>query len=389
MSTAIPLLALGFRLFYLLAGAFALAGIPVWIVAYQGLLPVNGYLNSLAWHQHEMLFGFAPAVMAGFLLTAVRNWTGLATPTGAGLAALGCLWLAGRVTAFTGPAAPAVLLDLAFLPTLAIILAIPIVRSRNFRNLKLLLVLAALGSANTMYHLAYAGLLPTQFLAVAINVAIDIIVILMAIMGGRVIPAFTANAVPSAKPRPSAAVETVAIGSLLLVLCGDLVALLYTLPPVVWFALFFIAAIAHGIRLWRWDAHPGYRNALLIMLPIAYLWIPVALGLRALAALALVPPSAAIHALTIGAMTSLMLAMMMRSALGHTGRILVAGPIEIAVFALLQLAAVVRVVATLLAPAHYSSLVTASGTLWALAFILFLWRYGPMLMRARIDGKPG
>jgi uncharacterized protein involved in response to NO len=376
-------------LFYLLAGVFALISIPIWIMAYQGQVPINGYLNSLAWHQHEMLFGFAPAVMAGFLLTAVRNWTGLATPTGAGLAALGCLWLAGRITAFTGPAAPAVLLDLAFLPTLAIILAIPIVRSRNFRNLKLLLVLAALGSANTVYHLAYAGLLQTQFLAVAINVAIDVIVILMAIMGGRVIPAFTANAVPSAKPRPSAAVETVAIGSLLLVLCGDLVAPLYTLPPIAWFALFFIAAIAHGIRLWRWDAHPGYRNALLSMLPIAYLWIPAALGLRALAALALVPPSAAIHALTIGAMTSLMLAMMMRSALGHTGRSLLAGPIEIAAFTLLQLAAVARIMATVVAPDHYNNLVTWSGALWLLAFALFLWRYGPMLMRARIDGKSG
>jgi uncharacterized protein involved in response to NO len=208
-------------------------------------------------------------------------------------------------------------------------------------------------------------------------------------MSGRVIPAFTTNAVPGANPRPAAAIEILAIGSLLLVLCADLVTPLYSMPSAVWSALFFLAALAHSVRLWRWDAHTGYRNVLLIMLPIAYVWIPLALGLRALAALALVPPAAAIHALTIGAMTCLMLAMMMRSALGHTGRSLVAGPIEIAVFTLLQLAAVVRILATLMMPAHYNSLVVVSGTLWVLAFLLFLLRYGPMLLQARIDGKPG
>ncbi|MCR9262318.1 MAG: NnrS family protein [Pseudomonadaceae bacterium] len=388
-SMKIPLLALGFRPFYLLAGLFALIAVPAWLLAYQGHITIEGYLIGLSWHQHEMLFGFAPAVIAGFLLTAVRNWTGLATPTNLGLANLGCLWIAGRILAFTGPAIPAALIDVIFMPALAAVIALPILRSGNTRNLKLLLVLAGLSGANIMYHMAYNGLIPAEFISVASVVGIDIIVILMAIMSGRVIPAFTANAVPNAQPRPSAILEALAIGSLILVLFVDLVAPLYTPQPATWSAILFIAALAHGVRLWRWDVHPGYRNALLIMLPIAYLWIPLALSLRGLAALELLPATAATHALTIGAMSSLMLAMMMRSALGHTGRVLVAGPVEIAAFALLQLAAISRVAATHVDPVNYASLVTLSGSLYVLAFAVFLARYGPMLVRPRIDGQAG
>lgn len=388
-SMKIPLLALGFRPFYLLAGLFALIAVPAWLLAYQGHITIEGYLIGLSWHQHEMLFGFAPAVIAGFLLTAVRNWTGLATPTNLGLANLGCLWIAGRILAFTGPAIPAALIDVIFMPALAAVIALPILRSGNTRNLKLLLVLAGLSGANIMYHMAYNGLIPAEFISVASVVGIDIVVILMAIMSGRVIPAFTANAVPNAQPRPSAILEALAIGSLILVLFVDLVAPLYTPQPATWSAILFIAALAHGVRLWRWDVHPGYRNALLIMLPIAYLWIPLALSLRGLAALELLPATAATHALTIGAMSSLMLAMMMRSALGHTGRVLVAGPVEIAAFALLQLAAISRVAATHVDPVNYASLVTLSGSLYVLAFAVFLARYGPMLVRPRIDGQAG
>ncbi|XOV83501.1 MAG: NnrS family protein [bacterium] len=387
--TTLPLLGLGFRLFYLLAGVFALVSIPVWIMVYLGHAHIDCYLDGFAWHQHEMVFGFAPAVIVGFLLTAVRNWTGLATPTNGSLAALGCLWLAGRILVFTGPALPAALVDTIFLPTLAVVIALPIVRSSNIRNLKLLLVLTALSGANVIYHLAYNGFTSAVFTTVATNVGIDIIVILMAIIGGRVVPAFTVNAVPRARPRPSGAIETLAMGSLILVLCGDLAAPMYTPHAAVWATLFCIAAFVHSVRLWRWDAHLGYRNALLIMLPIAYLWIPIALGLRALATLELVPANTATHALTMGAMSSLMLAMMMRSALGHTGRTLVAGTLEIGAFALLQCAALVRVAAVLTTSDNYGSLVGISASMWVLAFAVFLARYAPMLLQTRIDGKPG
>ena len=156
-----------------------------------------------------------------------------------------------------------------------------------------------------------------------------------------------------------------------------------------WAALFTIAALSHAVRLWLWQPYRTVHNPLLMMLPFAYAWIPVSLGLRALVHVAGIAPAAPTHALTIGAISGLMLAMMTRSALGHTGRKLAAGWAEISAFTLLQLAAVVRVVATLLAPGTYRQAVLASGTLWTLAFAAFLVRYWAILTRPRIDGQPG
>ena len=382
-------LGLGFRPFYLLAGLFAVAAVPLWVAAYTGLLPIDGYLAGFAWHQHEMLFGFAVAVIAGFLLTAVPNWTGCATPTGFRLACLAALWILGRVLAFTGPAFPAMLFDLAFLPVLAIVLAVPILRSQNSRNIKLIFVIFALAAANTVYHLSYSGVLPARLNPVSINAALDVIVILIAIMSGRVVPAFTANAIPAASPRRDTAVEVIAIGTLLIVLLADTLSLVQPLPAAAWATLYFIAAAAHGIRWWLWDPHRTFRNILLLMLPLAYAWIPLMLALRGMAAMGLLPATAAVHALTIGAMASLMLAMMMRSALGHTGRELVASRSDFSAFVLLQLAALVRVAATLAGAANYRILVEISAALWVLAFVVFLYRYAPMLTRTRIDGRAG
>lgn len=389
MNDGPAILRLGFRPFYLLAGLFAVFAIPLWVAVYTGLLQIDGYLAGLAWHQHEMLFGFATAVIAGFLLTAVRNWTGIETPTGRVLGALAMVWILGRVLAFTGPAIPAILVDVAFLPILAALLAVPILRSQNKRNIKLLFVLAALTAANVVYHLAYSGVIATHLTLTSITVALDVVTILIAVMSGRVIPVFTENAIPAAKPRRLKWLEIVAIGSLLLVLVADVVAPLFRSHAAVWAALFFLAAVAHGARLWLWEPYRTGRNVLLLMLPLAYAWIPVMLVLRGLAVLGLLPATAAVHALTIGAMASMMLAMMMRSALGHTGRKLVAEPADIAAFVLLQLAAITRVAATLVDATHYRGLVIVSGSLWVLAFIAFLMRYVPVLTLARIDGRPG
>ncbi|HNP37626.1 MAG TPA: NnrS family protein [Woeseiaceae bacterium] len=385
----LALFAVGLRPFYALAGLFAFLAIPIWVANYVGLLRFDGYLISLFWHQHEMIFGFAVAVIAGFLLTAVRNWTGRATPTGGGLATLALVWLLARILALTGPAWPAAIVDLAFLPLLAVTIAIPIWRSQNRRNIKLLFVLAALTVANLVFHLAYNGVLPMQLTATSVSSALDIILILIAIMGGRVIPAFTANAVPAARPRRFLALEVVAIGSLLLVLAADVLAPAYRLPASVLAALYFVAALAHATRLWLWEPQLTIKNPLLLMLPMAYAWVPVTLLLRGLVPLDLAPSTAAAHALTLGAMTSLMLAMMMRSALGHTGRPLVAGIPELLAFFLMQTAAIVRVLATLINLEHYRFYIILSALIWTLAFAGFLWRYVPMLVYPRIDGKPG
>ncbi len=385
----IAILALGFRPFYLAAGAFALIAIPLWIAFYLGFLPAGGYLQGVAWHSHEMIFGFATAVIAGFLLTAVRSWTSQPTATGAALAGLITLWLIARLLMLTGPPAAAILVDLAFLPALAVALAVPILRSNNRRNLKMLVVLSVLVLANLMYHLAYQNILPSEMTAVAIMAALDVITILMAIIGGRVIPAFINNAIAAAQPRTSPHVERAAFASLLVILGMGLVNMWLPLPAVVWLALLATAALAHGVRLLLWQPQLSYRDPLLCMLPVAYAWIPISLALRAVAYVTAVPPAAAIHALTLGAMSSLMMAMMTRSALGHTGRKLHAGPIEITAFFLLQLAAVVRVFAGLLWPELYRDSVLLTAVLWCLAFALFLFRYWPMLLRRRVDGLPG
>ncbi len=387
--TGMPLLALGFRPFYLLAALFSAAALPLWIAVYTGGVRLDGYLTGIAWHSHEMLFGFATAVIAGFLLTAVRNWTGLPTPTGVTLGALATAWLLARVFAVTGPGALAAIVDMLFLPALGLAIAIPIWCSRNARNVKILGVVGALAVLNVIYHLAYLGALPSGSANNATQLALDLITLLMAIVGGRVIPAFTANAIAGANPRRILPLEFLCFGSLLVILAADAAGSWYSLPSPVWTALLTVAASAHVVRLALWQPLRTRGVALLVMLPLAYGWIPVALALRALSHAAVVPAAASTHALTIGAMGSLMLAMMMRSALGHTGRALVAGRAECVAFALAQLAAAVRVLGAAVPGLPYRETAVIAGTLWSLAFAVFLVRYWPILTRARVDGRPG
>jgi uncharacterized protein involved in response to NO len=388
-SSSMPLLALGFRPFYLLAAIFAVAAVPAWLMSFAAGMPLGDYLQGMAWHSHEMIFGFAPAVTAGFLLTAVRNWTGQPTPTGAPLAGLVVLWLAARVLMLTGPISAAALIDILFLPALGISVAIPIWRSRNSRNYKVLAVLAVLTLANVGYHAASVGLISTGFARLSMTAALDALAILIAIVGGRVIPAFIGNAVKGSSPRHVRGVEVVSVGALVVILIVGVVKPWFAIPPVAWLVIFVVAAVGQGVRLLFWQPFRARGNPLLWMLPIAYAWLPVSLALKALELQSIVPAGAAFHALTIGAIASLMLAMMMRSALGHSGRPLLAGPAEVGAFVLLQLSAIVRVLAASVAPTAYREAMIISGVTWTLAFAVFLLRYWPILTRPRIDGKPG
>ncbi len=380
-------LALGFRPFYLLAGVFAATALPLWVALYLGLVSLGGYPFGAAWHAHEMVFGFATAVIAGFLLTAVRNWTGQQTPTGAPLAALAALWVLARVLALTGPVNVAALVDVAFLPVLGMTIAIPIWRSRNLRNFKILAVLAVIALANVLYHLAHLNRLPAGLMRPAITAALDVITLLIAIVGGRVIPAFTANAISAAQPRRIRSLEAASFGSLVLILVAGVLRIWYPLPIWAWLVLFTTAALAHALRLLLWKPLSTRRDALLWMLHAAYAWIPITMALRACAQVVAIPPATVFHALTVGGMSGLMVAMMMRSALGHTGRTLAAGPAEIAVFALVQAAAIGRVLAGFIQPEFYQGAVVGSGLLWSLAFSVFLFRYWTILTGPRIDGR--
>lgn len=386
---AAPLFALGFRPFYLLAAVFAVLALPVWMMSFFGGLQTGGYLRGVAWHGHEMIFGFAAAVMAGFLLTAVRNWTGQQTPTGLPLIGLAAVWLVARLLIVIGPASAAAAVDVLFLPALGIAVAVPIWRSRNARNYKILALLAVLTLANAAYHLAGMNMLPVEISRIAITAALDAIAILIAIIGGRVIPAFIGNAVAHAEPRHNAGIEFLAVGALVIILGLDALQPWLAVSNTVWLSLLVVAAAGHAIRLMLWQPLRARGNPLLWMLPAAYAWLPISLALRAMSLLDITVMSASVHAFTVGAIASLMFAMMTRSALGHTGRALVAGWAEISAFILLQLAAIVRVIASSIASGVYREAMIVSGILWTVAFAVFLYRYWPILTQPRIDGRPG
>lgn len=385
MSTKAALFQLGFRPFYALAAVFAVVAVAIWLSAFAGFSSTGVYLHSVIWHSHEMLFGFSVAVIAGFLLTAVRNWTGLATPTGPALAALAALWLLGRVLLITGPAPLAAIADVLFLPTLAVAVAIPILRSKNVRNYKVIAVLVALATCNGIFHLAIQGVLPAWLSRATVFAAIDILVILLAIVAGRVVPAFTRNAVATSNPRSEPWLEVVVFLSMSVVVATTLTSGTWTPNSPLLAGLFLVVATGHALRLALWNPLQTIHKPLLWMMPAAYSWIAFAFVLRALAVTHVVAPSAWIHAVTMGAVSGFMIAMMMRSSLGHTGRDLVASRSDMVAFVFVQLAAIARITGSITAGESYRYWIVASGLIWVLAFGLFTARYLPMLGRSRVD----
>jgi len=376
--------ALGFRPFFLAAGVLAVVLMGAWLLILQGSLGAGAWATP-AWHGHEMLFGFTIAVIAGFLLTAVRNWTGLATPAGPPLAALFAVWLAGRL-AWMLPDLPPLgvaLADLAFLPVLAIVLARPILRARQFVNLAFPILLLALAAANALVHLEALALAHTARLG--LHGAASMVVMIMVIVGGRVVPSFTDNRLGS-RARRWKPIEMALPWLTLLALLGWLAA-----PGSATTALLAaLAAVLHGSRLAGWYTRRVWSVPLLWVLHLGYAWLPLGFALLALAAAGVAPAqSSALHAFTAGGIGVLTLGMMARVSLGHTGRLLEAPPVMTWAFVAINLAALLRVVPPLLMPAVMGPALLASGLLWIAAFALFVFVYVPMLLRPRADGKPG
>ena len=374
---------LGFRPFYLLASIFAALSILLWICQYTGQLPA-AYLRSPAWHGHEMLFGYTMAVVAGFLLTAVANWTGKPTPTGVPLIALAALWVAGRALVLTPYVTAAAIANAAFPLALAIGFGSAVVQSRNRRNYFFLALLLLLSLAVLAFHLSYLGLLPWPE-RVSLQVGLDIVLFIMAVIGGRVIPMFTNNGIPGARATRHPWVEKVALIGVLVLLGTDLL----PVPALIVAVLALPVAFVHAVRLYLWQPWRTGEAPLVWVLHVAYGWIVVYCALRGLAELGFVSPLFAIHALTVGAIGGMTLGMMTRTARGHTGRPLRADRFEVTCFALVTLAAVIRVFGGMLLPGAYVTTVVISGICWSVAFALFAARYWPVLSRGRLDGKPG
>ncbi|MEO8754374.1 MAG: NnrS family protein [Casimicrobiaceae bacterium] len=374
---------LGFRPFYLLASIFAASSILLWVCQYTGQLPA-AYLRSPAWHGHEMLFGYTLAVVAGFLLTAVRNWTGNPTPTGGALMALAALWIAGRVLVLTPYATAAAIVNVAFPLAVALGIGKAVVDSRNRRNYFFIALLLLLGLAVLAFHLSHLDVLPWPERA-SLQAGLDVVLFIIAVIAGRVLPMFTNNGVPGAHATRHPLVERIALAGVLALLAVDV------LPVPDWLVAIIAlgVAAAHAVRLSLWQPWRTLGAPLVWVLHVAYGWIVVYLVLRGLAALGLVDRLFAAHALTVGAIGGMTIGMMTRTARGHTGRPLAADRFEVACFVLVVLAAIIRVFGGMWLPGVYVATVVAAGTCWSAAFALYAIRYWPVLSRARVDGKSG
>lgn len=379
---SLPLLRLGFRPFYLLAATAGVVLMPLWLLVFTGQLrPASGLAPAL-WHGHEMLFGMFAAVIVGFLFTAGKTWTGLQTPRGAQLAFFALLWLSARVAAVLAPYPVFFFLDIAFLPMAAATFANLVLNSGNYRNLGVVAILTLLGFANLCFHLGVNDVigLPADH---GLHAGLALMVLLETLIAGRVIPLFTRNAVPGLATtvpawRERALLIATAAG-LLLWLSGSA-----SLPGAV---LLAVAAVLHLWRLFTWKPLAARGRPILWILHLAYAWIPIGLALLAVSLAADQPDSPALHALGVGAGAGLMLAMMTRSARGHTGRPLLASRPDAWSYRLILLAAVVRVGAPLLTPEWYLQGLLFAGLCFAGAFFLFLFSYAGWMIAPRADGR--
>jgi uncharacterized protein involved in response to NO len=388
MAAAPAFLRGGFRPFFLAGPVWAITALTLWLLALAGAVELPTAFDALAWHRHEMLFGFVGAIVAGFLLTAVPNWTGRLPIAGTPLAALFGLWFAGRIallfSAMTGTFAAAVL-DVGFFLVLASVAAREVLESKN-RNLPIVGVIFLFGLVDALDYLGAAGFLPDQDLAW--KCAVALVVTLISLIGGRIIPSFTRNwlakqGVRQGLPTQPGRFDIAVIG------LTALAFLAWITAPQGWLTggLFTVAASAQLIRLARWKGWKTLADPLVLILHVGYAWLPI--GLALLAAVdfgAAFPRSAAVHALTAGAMATMILAVMSRAILGHTGRELRASAITKAAYVLVTAGAVLRVAASL-GMLDYRLGMDVAGSAWIGAFLLFLAAYGPILLTPRIDGK--
>jgi uncharacterized protein involved in response to NO len=381
-----PLFSYGFRPFFLGAALVALIVVPLWTwsLAWSVALPLAWL--PVIWHAHEMVFGFVGAAIAGFLLTAVPSWTGRKGFAGTPLVLLFLTWVAGRlVTGLSAglPAPVVAIVTLAFFPGLAALIAPPLVRERN-RNTPLLLVLLALWVCQAVFQ--WAAWHDDAWTArQAVLAAIDVILVLVTVIGGRIVPSFTATALrlggSTHLPRARRGLTPVVVSLMIAVVATDLL-----VPGSRWAGVMAaLAAIAQAYRFAQWQSLRTLRMPIVWILHLAYAWLPIGLALKAWSLLDGADAAAHwLHALTVGAIATMIVAVMTRTSLGHTGRPLVLHRLTVVAYVLLALATLVRVVGPALPGVSYITTIVVSAGLWASAFTLFLGVYGPILTRPRV-----
>lgn len=379
----------GFRPFFLLAGFYACAPLAAWLMIYAGGPSFLSGWPAATWHGHEMLYGFVAAAMAGFLLTAVPKWTRTEPASRGRLAILVGAWTAGRVAMWAQAWLPAPLVaavDLAFFPLLALTVGPAILRTRNRRNYAFPLVLALFLVGNALTHFDPSGRLGP--LGLQITLALTALVVV--IIGGRIVPAFTYGALERAgvevKRRPLRALRVV---SLVLVVAGLAADFALSLRAIAG-GLEIAAGLSLLAFLPAWYGHRTLRVPILWILQLAWLWLGAAFLIRGLAlTFGFFPATLGLHAFTAGAIGTMILAVMTRAALGHTGRPLeVRWPIALA-YGLVTLGAAVRVFAPMFVPERYAQAAIIGGTLWILGYLVYVAVYLPILGQPRVDGRPG
>jgi len=377
------LLSYAFRPFFVLNGVYAILIVFLWVMTLHG----QGVSVTPLWHGHEMLMGFAMTAVAGFSLTAVANWTARPAVKGWPLALLVTFWVMGRLAMLLYGRLPdvlVILLDMLFPVFLALLLGREIAGARNRRNYPLVVIICAVAVENALYHLGAA-----QWLAgvdrLAIYLMIHTLLLLVTIIAGRIVPNFTANWLRQQnQAQMPVNSERVDRAVLVLTVLSGLAAGFY---PFFWLTgvFAFATAVLHAFRLSRWRGLATVSNPLLFVLHVAYLWLPIGYALLGCTVFGLIASStASLHALTMGAIGTMVLAVTTRVALGHTGRPLRAARLPVFAYWMSMIAVVVRVSGPLTGMA-YVSMIDSSAAAWVLGFAVFSWVYWPRLSRQRVD----
>lgn len=384
MAAARPFLRGGFRPFFFGAAAWAVIAIALWLCVLAGEISLPTRFDALAWHRHEMLFGFVGAAVAGFLLTAIPNWTGRLPIAGKPLLSLFGLWAAARVAVLFSSLMgfwPAAILDVGLFVSLALLAAREVIASKN-RNVPVVGLVMLFGLADAADYGGAAGVVSADL---GWHAAIALVIIMISMIGGRIIPSFTRNWMVKRKMTSGLPTQPQSVD--LLVIASTAVALFF------WIAfhgnrltgyILILAAAAQALRLSRWSGHRTTADPLVLVLHLGYLWVPIGLLLLGLSIAGIeIPESAGVHALTAGAMTTMILAVMTRASLGHTARELKASPLTVAGYVCVTVGALVRVAASL-GVGSYAITLNLAGTFWGAALVLFLVVYRPILWGPRL-----
>lgn len=386
-----PVWAIGFRPFFLLGSITGSLLILYWSIHFfTGNLPGN-YFDPISWHAHEMIYGFTVSIIAGFLLTASANWTGTKPLEGKKLKVLFGLWLLGRLTISLSilevPINPFIYLisDILFIPGLVLALAPPLISAKKLHNTQFLLVLALLTLGNLLMHLSALGIINSTYTAKGIYLGLNLILLILIVISGRVVPFFTKNAIPGIEIKKFEAVEHLTILSTCVFVLLDFFQQEGSYTG--WVAL--LAAAINFIRMLGWRSWKLNGNPLLWILHLGYFWIVIGFLLVFLSDIfSLLPRSVAIHAFTAGAMGIFILGMMSRVSLGHSGRPLKLAKGFVFSYLFLTLAGVIRVGSGFF-PELYGEGILISGIFWSVSFLQFLFYYFSILISPRADGRPG